>query len=303
MNWKKEIRLKGQKYSIQNSNMLIHNILNLSVFIILIYSLYYFSNLASSLNVLDILYSCLAFTFLFFSLFVIVVHEASHNMFLIHSNKKIQKFLNRLFAYPVAAISFQDYKLSWELGHVKHHKEPLESHDPQNCPKFCLQGKDLLYAIIQVLFIPGKAAQFQSSCILKKNHYDKGMALGVCAWIIIGIANYSFFNIWITLIQLVAINLTMVINLLKVSMEHSGSSLDESDFDLRSMSSFFIGRHLFLPFNISLHFEHHLVMNIPWYNLKRFHKEAKILVPRELSHKVYNFNTSEVLKKITGVKI
>lgn len=303
MSWKKEVRIIGQKFSIKNSNVLFHNILNLSVFSFLIFLFFFFNELASSLKALDIIYSVLGLTFVFFSLFVIVVHEASHNMFLIYSNKKNQKFLNRIFAYPISAISFQDYKFSWEVGHIKHHKEPLTANDPQNCPSFCLQGRKLLMAIFQVIFVPGKAVDFQSSCIAEKNNYDRGMVLGIIAWVIIGISNYFLFNIWITIVQLIAINLTMVINLVKVSMEHSGSLKSEEDVDLRSMSSFFIGRHLLLPFNISLHFEHHLIMNIPWYNLKRFHDSIKEKLPGAIKSKVYNLNTNEVFRKISGSKI
>ena len=122
------------------------------------------------------------------------------SMFLIYSNKKNQKFLNRIFAYPISAISFQDYKFSWEVGHIKHHKEPLTANDPQNCPSFCLQGRKLLMAIFQVIFVPGKAVDFQSSCIAEKNNYDRGMVLGIIAWVIIGISNYFLFNIFIKLL-------------------------------------------------------------------------------------------------------
>jgi len=302
MNWKKEVRQVGQKFSIQNSNMLLHNIVNLSIFFALIFLYIYLSKFASSLLVLDIIYSMMGFSLVFFGLFVIVVHEASHNMFLVHSDKKCQKVLNRFFAYPVSAMSFQDYQYSWETGHIKHHKEPLASQDPQNCPSFCLQGKELLKTIFQVLFVPGRAIDFQSNCISEKRNYDKGMILGVVAWIIIAASNYFFFNVWITLIQLIAINLTMIINLVKVSMEHSGSLKDETDIDLRSMSSFFFGRHILLPFNISLHFEHHLIMNIPWYNLMKFHKSIQSYLPNEIIDKVYNLNTNEVLKKVYGSK-
>jgi len=236
----------------------------------------------------------------FFSLFILVVHEASHHMFFITKNIKIKKIINRLFAYPITAISFQDFKTSWEIGHLQHHKDPINNKDPQNCPDFCLQGKELLLKILKVLFIPGQAVKVQSSCIQNKKDYFRGMIFGALYWIPITIINFYVFNIWVTLIQLIAVNLTMVLNLIKVSMEHSGNLKEEANPELRSMSSFFIGRHLIIPFNVSIHFEHHLVMNVPWYNLKKFHNEVFLLVPNEYKSKVYNLTAAEVIQKISG---
>lgn len=298
--WIKDIRKISQPFTIQAMNPLVHNLLNILCLMILILLFLSFSALASMLEPLKVIFSTFGLTFVFFSLFTLVVHESSHNMFLVTKNINLKRKLNRFFAYPITAISFQDYKTSWEIGHIQHHKDPINKNDPQNCPEFCLQGRQLIIAVAKVIFIPGFAADFQSRCIKSKKSYYKGMFYGLLFWIPMAITNYFIFNLWVTLIQLIAINLTMVINLLKVSMEHSGGLKDEVLPELRSKSSFFIGRNLIIPFNVSIHFEHHLVMNIPWYNLKSFHKEAYKIVPEDMRKKVYNLNTKEVIQKLSG---
>ena len=71
-----------------------------------------------------------------FSFFILVVHEGSHLMFFVTKNIKLKKYLNRMFSYPIAALSFQDHIEDWELGHLEHHRNPIKGDvkpDPQNC--------------------------------------------------------------------------------------------------------------------------------------------------------------------------
>jgi hypothetical protein len=67
----------------------------------------------------------------------------------------------------------------------------------------------------------------------------------------------------------------MILNLIKVSMEHGGSRKLQDDVFLRSKSSLFLGDKILMPMNIALHFEHHLNMHVPWYRLKKFYTITK----------------------------
>jgi fatty acid desaturase len=299
MEWLTNVTLNSKKFVISQQNALLHNMINTLSFLLLI-SLFAFGiEVTERLGfILSLFVMPIYFGILLFSFYVLVVHEASHQMFIyIPFNKKLNLWLNRIIAVPICALSFQDFYYGWEKGHFIHHREPIKDHDPQNCPSFCLYGNKLIIECLKVLFLPGYAFFKQSSCTLnKKREVIIGFFEGVLAWS----AFYFFLPIKLEtfIIILISSNVAMVINLVKVSMEHAGAVMDRDDLRLRSKSSFFLLRHLIMPFNITLHFEHHIHPRVPWYRLSDYHKLNRTMMSEQEQKEVFNLNTKQTLSQI-----
>ncbi len=228
---------------------------------------------------------------LFFSFFILVVHEGSHLMFLVTKNIKVKKYLNRGFSYPIAALSFQDYVEDWELGHLEHHRNPIKGDkrpDPQNCPDFIHDKSELRQEIIKIFTKPGYAFFKQNSCVkMNRKFLVKRVLLGIAAWGVLLAINAVFFKWWLIIPQVFSANITMSLNLIKVTMEHGGDSLTQERIYLRSKSSRFFGDGVLMPMNIALHFEHHLNMHVPWYRLKKFYQLTRKNSSKELLDMVH----------------
>jgi fatty acid desaturase len=69
------------------------------------------------------------------------------------------------------------------------------------------------------------------------------------------------------------------LNQLKGALEHGGTIGHDPNPLLRSRSTLLPLRWLLMPFNISLHFEHHLNATVPWYSLPMYHRTVRALVP------------------------
>jgi fatty acid desaturase len=292
---------RGREYNLKNNQWFTHNLFNLLVFSIIITLMLL---LAWWINQLHIGFSLLigipTYAILFFALYILVVHEASHQMFLITTNKKSTLLLNRLFAYPISALSFQDFYHSWERGHYLHHQKPIEQDDPQNCPKFCSHGRELWRECLKTLFKFGYAFTKQSSCIhSNKKAIILGLVQGLAVWSLLAYSLINLGYIKVFLAMILSSNLTMVLNLIKVSMEHGGVTKERSDFITRSKSSTFTGRWLLMPLNISLHFEHHLNPSIPWYRLGSYHRKLVATLPVEAQKIIFNNGSKETWSQIT----
>jgi fatty acid desaturase len=276
---------ESRKLEVSKVNRTIHNFVNLGVFLCvssLFLGLCHFSTLSNYVLFL----SPVIFGIIFFAYFILVVHEGSHLMFLVVKNTRTKRYLNRVFSYPIAALSFQDYVEDWETGHLEHHRNPIvgdKRPDPQNCPEFIHDKRDLLKEIFKILTRPGYAFFKQNSCVkMDKKFLCKRVCLGLLAWGSLLLINITFFKWWLIVPQVLSANITMILNLIKVSMEHGGNRRLQKDVFLRSKSSLFLGDKILMPMNIALHFEHHLNMHVPWYQLKRFYKITKKSSSEEL---------------------
>jgi fatty acid desaturase len=59
-------------------------------------------------------------------------------------------------------------------------------------------------------------------------------------------------------------------------------------------------RWLLLPYNISLHFEHHLNYGVPWYHLGAFHRDVLRLMPPADQRRYVNAN---VIRQLSGAPL
>jgi fatty acid desaturase len=62
----------------------------------------------------------------FFALIILVIHEASHGMFLISRDRARARSWNRAFGWAVAVPFAINYARHWEEGHHAHHLRPME---------------------------------------------------------------------------------------------------------------------------------------------------------------------------------
>ena len=286
----KKLLRESRALEISKMNKIVHNFINLTMLVGLSSLFIVVSHLCIKLPIILIL-SPLFYGIIFFSYFILIVHEGSHLMFLVTKNTKTKRFLNRLFSYPIAALSFQDYIEDWEMGHLEHHRNPVlgeKRPDPQNCAEFIHERKDLYKEIFKILTKPGYAFFKQNSCVkMDKRFLKKRLLLGTLAWGSLLLLDILFFEWWIIIPQVFSANITMILNLVKVSMEHGGDRRYQKEIFLRSKSSRFFGDIILMPMNIALHFEHHLNMHVPWYRLSKFYTMTKKYSSRKLLSQVH----------------
>ena len=97
----------------------------------------------------------------YFALFILVVHEASHDMFILHPDRQKQKRWNRFFGRLFAAPFFTNYDQHWEVGHTTHHVKPCTEEDPQeDDPE---TGRALLRTVLILVSVPGAAVHESSN--------------------------------------------------------------------------------------------------------------------------------------------
>lgn len=230
----------------------------------------------------------------FFGHFILIIHECSHNMFLLGSSQNQTKSLNHHIGRLSAVPFFTAYVQHWEKGHVTHHIKPCEADDPQNPDP--LDGKRLLYRLLSIWLIPLGFMPFNPS-----RQYKGGLwriLKGLLFWlpILFALASYS----WISAAAVYIGFATLTsLNLLKIAQEHGSGLADEFDPLLRSRTYFYPLQFLFSPFNIHYHFEHHANFNVPWYLLPSYHKAIQKLVPNEL--KSFYFH-HDYLNQMLGTK-
>jgi len=242
--------------------------------------------------------AAIVFGLLYFGLFILVVHEASHNMFVISRDKARARWWNRAFGWSVSVLFGVHYDTHWAVGHLEHHVRPLEESDPQ---RFSLPvGDEFKSSALKYLLIPGFL--FYDRTVGRKR--KKGGKAGSTKSAII-----AFVVIWATLLPLTGILLGWPIpvamfwgvhvvaawNLAKGGMEHGGAIGQEPDPMFRSRTTLFPGRPVLMPFNITLHFEHHLNFTVPWYDLVRYHRDLEQIVPEEVWRHIVNRRPFEQL--------
>jgi fatty acid desaturase len=291
--WIREAILAGQRYHIRTKRPLVHDALNLSVLAALFALL---ALVAWSGTVMDpriyLALAPFAFGMTYFAIFVLVVHEASHGMFFISKNRRLRDRVNRWAGWAVAVFFAVHYHRHWEVGHLEHHVRPLEPNDPQQ--HNTLTGKDLAKRLFACVFIPGFLFLERTVFRAKKAHGGKSASSkGVIV---------AFVLLWSTVLTLLTLELgaqvalsaflgihvIVGLNHIKGSLEHGGALRDHEDAFLRSRSTFFFGRWLVMPFNITLHFEHHLNYLVPWYDLVRYHRDLRAIVPPDVGEDVWN---------------
>lgn len=98
---------------------------------------------------------------LLFGLFILVIHERSHEMFVLLAYPRRSRALNHRIGRLFGVMLFTDYENHWENGRLPHHLHPTDpNRDPQNPDP--LDGRRLL-ARMRWLLLPGGALALNPS--------------------------------------------------------------------------------------------------------------------------------------------
>lgn len=231
----------------------------------------------------------------FFALIILVIHEASHGMFVIHADRRRALAWNRLFGWLVSVPFAINYARHWEEGHHAHHLRPLEPDDPQN-EQNGFTGAPLAWMLVKMLLIPGYVMLWNPSRRYPTHRFR--VPASVAFWLVtVGLAVYALGDARPVAMLVLGLGVVGALNQLKTSMEHGGPIALEENRNFRSRTSFFPLRWLLMPFNISLHFEHHLNYCVPWYLLPSYHRALRAVVPAPLWPEVWN---TRVLAQLAG---
>lgn len=293
----------GNTYHYRQKKTVVHNSLNLAMLILIlafVVSLLYLGNVLPFWLYIPL--GAVGFGLVYFMLFILVVHEASHNMFILLKNLKQARAWNRCFGWLVCIPFGVEYIKHWEVGHQIHHVYPVEPQDPQNCPETVRTGNKLFQYLAKVLFIPGYAIlRIDSSCPAEKE-YDSNWWLtigSVVVWLVSMSLETILLDWQVAIASFLGIQVLVTLNTIKITIEHGGTVGRRNNYWLRSCSSFFPFRRILMPFNISLHFEHHLNYCVPWYDLEEYHRQMKAIVPGELEADIFKFN-NEIWQQINS---
>lgn len=297
--WVKAAVAAGRPYSARRKTPWVHNTINLSATAALLVALVALIACHDALSpAVYVPLAALGFGWIYFGLFVLVVHEASHNMFVLLRNRGAQRTINRIGGWLIAGAFATHYGKHWERGHLEHHVRPMEPDDPQ---RSVMTGWRLFGLIAGYLLVPGFLPLERT--VLRKRRAGKSSG---SARVIVGFV--AFWTVALTLATQLAgwplalalylgIPLVAIMNLIKGSLEHGGTIAEEPNPYLRSRTTLFPLRTMLLPFNISLHFEHHLNHQVPWYDLVRYQRDLRRIVPAEIQTEVFN---SDVLAQLAG---
>ncbi len=284
----------GQRYHFRTKNAALHNAINLTASAILLAA--WAALLWAGTRVEAWLYVPLAavgFGLVYFSLFILVVHEASHSMFLISEQRRLHLWLNRIPGWMVATCFATHYGKHWERGHLEHHVRPLEPGDPQGFN--CRVGRSLAKCVALNLFVPGWLFLERTVLRTKRAGGESSSSKGVIVAFVVlwatGLTLSALFLGWqVALAGFLGLHVLSAWNQVKGSLEHGGALAREPNPFFRSRTTLFPGRPLLMPFNITLHFEHHLNFCVPWYDLGRYHRDLKAIVPERVIQDMVNPN-------------
>lgn len=222
--------------------------------------------------------AAVGFGSLFFGTFILIVHECSHNMYVLTRDRALQRKLNHWIGRVAAAPFATDYVRHWEKGHTTHHLRPCEPDDPQD--RDPITGPTLYKMLAKVLFVPGFYATINPS-----NQYGfnpRRLLFGVIGLGLMVGTGYLLGGWPAAVGMLLGTQVLMALNLCKKAQEHGSGLRDEPDVLMRSRTYLYALSPLFSPFFINYHWEHHANFNVPWYLLPAYHRKLRAIVPDAL---------------------
>lgn len=312
--WIKDVINISREYHVKKQNILKHNLINILSLSLLLFCSVLVIDLSFQANsVIEIIVEGVCLGALWFGLIILVVHESSHSMFWLSNNanrhEALNLFFGRLFSY-IAEGDFFD--TGWKHNHNLHHAHENETDDPQN---YNITTKSLFIKRILYSLIPGSIFILQAHRKRNLFNIDEGnpyyhskiskneliaKILFLCFWSSLGIINWIMTNnISYFFVVLIAWHYLFIINEIKGTLEHGGQHGIEFYREFRSKTTLLLLRPVILPFNISIHFEHHINMRIPWYLLNKFRKEIATVIPDEFKSKIYNHGIKDIFAQIS----
>ena len=285
-----------------------HNAINLTCLAGLVLAIV--GVLALSTHVSAALYLALAPVVLgplLFGVFVLVIHESSHAMFVLHRDRGTTRRWNHAIGDLTALLLFTEYRRHWAKAHPQHHQRPCEADDVQYNHNY--EGRELVGKLVLLALVPGYALTLNPS-----RRYGAGPRVLVAIGLWLGFAAAA--SVWLAwtapFALLFGFNHLQIWNLQRKSQEHGAGLADEPDPLLRSCTWWSPVGWLGAPFNINYHFEHHLNMVVPWYSLPEYHRRLLAIVPEPIQPLVFSGDyigqlchrrpqyTPELMRLVTG---
>ena len=283
--WMREAVSAGKEFSVNNQDRRAHNGRNILCTIAVLTGIT--AVVASASVVPTVAYLLVApwlLGSLYFSIFILVIHECSHDMFFITENRARIRVWNRRIGQVFSAPFFTDYIQHWEEGHLEHHLRPCEEHDPQD--RHPITGWPLMARLAALLFVPGSVLLFNPS-----NQYGfsvKRIGLGILGLVVPAVLSGLLIAWPAGVVVLLGMHTLQIFNMLKKAQEHGGGLAQASDPLLRSRTYFYPLQRFASPFNIHYHFEHHANLRVPWYNLPAYHARMRTIVPEALQSSFFH---------------
>lgn len=234
---------------------------------------------------------------LFFALFIQVVHEASHEMYLLAGDASTTRTWNRRVGRLVTMLLFTNWEQHWQEGHVVHHLRPMEADDPQ-VGQGAAHGRPLYGLWLKLLTIPLYVFRANPSGGYGIDPVRFGGAL--LTWGLVLGALAITWSWTLPLAFLGAFHTTMALSLLRENQEHAAHLEREEDPACRSRTYFYPLWRLFIPFNMNYHLEHHLNFKVPWYRLPAYHREVRRLMPEALHPYFFTTSLGPFLQQVAG---
>jgi fatty acid desaturase len=294
--WLKQVLVAGNEFHFVKQTPWKHNLINISSLTVVALC---FAMVMAMGAVLPVLVYLPVATWLmgclFFSLFVLVIHECSHCMFVLLSDREASKRLNHRIGAVMGELLFTNYMEHWAREHTVHHLRPMEDVDRQDGLRF--SGTAWL-KMVGLMLIPGASLFVNPS-----RQYGFSLRRFLIGLSFVGgLATIGgLFIHWQVAAAVVwSFNMTAVCNMHKIAHEH-GSNLHEiADPYLRSRTYFYPMRWVLSPFCINYHFEHHANFNVPWYRLKAYHKRVLGIMPSELQPYFLTRGLKQSYEQIAG---
>jgi fatty acid desaturase len=292
--------LLGQRHSVSRESRWRHNARNLaSLAALLLLGL----ALAAASRVLPWwLYVPLAaggFGWLFFALLALVVHEASHGMFLLHRVPALRRALNHFCGSCICVPFAIHYTRHWQRGHLLHHRYPMTREDPQ---RFSVKTGSAFWGLfLGLLLVPGLAyVERLGSRTNRQRGVSSGAALPrfLVFWLSLGSLELWLGATSVLLAQLWGLQVLSALNQLKGALEHGGRIAHDDNPLLRSRTTTSPLLAVLLPFNITLHFEHHLNYTVPWYRLRAYQRDLLPHLPEPQRERLLN---RHALRQLSGL--
>lgn len=276
--WVRQGMIAGSEFHIKKKTPWIHNALNLATtagWILAFAALVLWGGSAPPWLYIPV--AGILFGSLLFGLAVLVVHECSHDMYLIGADAAQTRALSRFFGKLASIPLFTEYIRHWEEGHRTHHLYPCEDQDPQDRdPK---TGPELYRTYLKLL-IPGYFLLLNPSA--KYPGAAGRIALGLLFWVPLSVASVMFLSWQVPVAFVVGFQVGMILNWTKKAQEHGSGLATEPDFYLRSRTYLYPLSLVFSPYCINYHFEHHLNFKVPWYSLPGYHRALRQVMPEPL---------------------
>jgi fatty acid desaturase len=305
--WIREAIATGNRFHYKKKNPFRHNAINLLILAMIVGALVCVF-LAGGI-VRPLVYipaAALVLGPLYLALITLVNHEGAHGMFIISKKSHHGRFWNRFFGWSVCAFFGMHFIADWEKVHIKHHLHPIEDDDLQFY-KVLPVGRDLIKESVKMLLVPGylfiRERQVQRQCP-PVQHAESPMpvfpfVVTGLLWLIFLILTWRVLSWAVPVAALLGVQVLSTIDQFKLVLEHGGEVGREDNRFLRARTSLFPLRRLLLPLNVSLHFEHHLNYCVPWYDLPRYQRALRDVVPQQIQPFVFNH---DVLGQLSGRK-